>query len=61
MGKNKNMSWTIYLQSIKNPEVGKKIEIMAETLPQAQLAAVKQAGEDKFKLFGYSEDYFKKD
>ena len=55
------MSWTIYLQSIKDPNIGKKVDIVVETYPQAQLAAIKQAGQDKFKLYGYPEDYFKKD
>jgi hypothetical protein len=61
MSKKEKMSWTIYLQSIKDPNIGKKVDIVAETYPQAQLAAIKQAGQDKFKLYGYPEDYFKKD
>lgn len=53
------MSWTIYLQSIKNPEMGRKVEVIAESLPKAQEIAVKQ--NENYKLYGMPEDYFKKD
>jgi len=55
------MSWTIYLQNIENPQMGRKVEIIAKTLPEAQRIAVKQAGEDKYKLYGFPKEYFDKD
>jgi len=61
MSKNENMSWTIYLQNIENPQMGRKVEIIAKTLPEAQRIAVKQAGEDKYKLYGFPKEYFDKD
>ena len=55
MKSKQKMSYTVYLQRKDNPGVGRKVEVMANSYPDAQKIALKD--NPNHKLLGYSEDY----